>query len=163
MENLIFNKSLDTTINQNKKINDNFNKTFLNTKINNKLKDSFINYNELLWEKINKNKVKNLLNVTYNKINNSNNFFNFDYMNKKDSQLLGDYIENFNEINSPKITINTKNEEKKNEKMKSNKLIKIYLGNNKNKIIIKKNDELRNLQIKSLKNKYNKKFNINNQ
>ena len=47
--------------------------------------------------------------------------------------------------------------------MKSNKLIKIYLGNNKNKIIIKKNDELRNLQIKSLKNKYNKKFNINNQ
>ena len=161
---LTFNKSLDTTINQNKKINDSFNKTFLNTKIDNKLKDSFINYNELLWEKINKNKVKQLLSVSNNKINNSyNNFFNFDYMNKKDSQLLGDYIENFNEINSPKTIINSKNEEKKNEKMKSNKFIKIYLGNNKNKIIIKKHDELRNLQIKSLKNKYNKKFNIKNQ
>ena len=158
-ENLTLNnKLLDTTINQNKQINNSFNKTFLNSKKNNKLKDSFVNFNDMLWEKINKNQVKKFLSLSLKKTNNSNKFFTIDYMNKKNSQLLSDCIDNFNELNSPKLINNTKDEEKKNEKMKSNKFIKIYLGNNKDKIIIKKQDELRNLQIKTLKNKYNKKI-----
>ena len=159
-DDLIFNiKSLNTAISQNKKINSSFNKTFFNSKKDNK-SNLFVNFNDLLLEKINNNKVTHYLSYSNNIIKNSNNFFTLDNMNKKNSELLSDYNENFKDFNSTKLINNSIDEEKKikNEKIKPNNFIKIYLGNNKNKIIIKKQNELRNLQIKTLKNKYNKKI-----